>query len=247
MVDELLVFRNSVSGVSHKITDNVIVNHPTLNEICELGEQTYYGMTSLLCSNASHYKVFLWDNGTDWTQVEDYDFFCIIYKQLSYDDTRIILENLDFSKLHLRYNTQTNDNVLGILNQDGQYDIVIDRAIYMELVEYVRKMHGFINKADKPSNAHTKKYMIERERKRLSRQKKEETKSMLRPLISALVNNSNFKYNYSTVWDITISALTDAVHRVQKLTHYLHTMQGVYAGTVAFDKIPNKEDLNWLS
>lgn len=248
MADSLLIYRNSTAGIPHKITDNISINHPTLSEICEIGEQNYYSMTSILCANSSQHKVFLWDNGVDWTQISDYDFFFWIYKQFTLESTKVILGDLDLSSLRIYVNQQTNENVLGI-EVNGEVKIIIDRAIYTELVDYIRKMHGFDPKEDKPSNEHTKKYMIERERKKIARQqqKKDEQKPVLQPLISALVNNSNFKYDYTTVWDITISALTDSVSRIQKLMNYLQTMQGIYSGCIDYSKIVDKEALNWMN
>jgi len=124
--------------------------------------------------------------------------------------------------------------------------IVLDRSLFTEMLEYVRAVHGFTPKVENPGNEHTKQYLVDRDRKRAARQKdKGNPKSVLKPLIASMVNHQNFKYDYTTVWGIPMSALIESVHRIQKIMHYLQTMQGVYAGTVKFDSI-NKAELDWL-
>jgi hypothetical protein len=60
MVDNLRLFYHSTTGEHYKITDNVIVNNPSLREIKEFGERKYYSMVSTITANPSACKVDLW-------------------------------------------------------------------------------------------------------------------------------------------------------------------------------------------
>lgn len=159
--------------------------------------------------------------------------------------TEPLLGDLDLSKLIPGKNSETDEIVL-CADVEGEPKVIIDRGLYVQLTDYIRKIHGFEKNVDKPADEYTKKYLIERERKRLARQKRTPHKSMLKPLISSMVNQPGFKYDYQTVWDLPITVFNDSVSRIQKFLHYAQTMSGVFAGTVDIKQV-NKEELNWLS
>jgi hypothetical protein len=245
VVDELKLLKQASLGIDYQISDNIIIHHPTLNEICEFGEQKYYGMVASLVCNPSVYKISLWDMGIDWNDISDFDFFVMMSQSLPKKLTEIILNDLDLSKLIPAHNNETNELIL-CQEIDGETKIIIDRALYTEMADYIRKIHGFEKKVERPADEHTKKYLIERERKHMARHKNEPHKSVLKALVSSMVNHPGFKYNYATVWDLPISIFNDSVSRIQKFLHYTQTMGGAYAGTIDLKNI-NTEELNWLN
>lgn len=245
MVDGLKLLRDSSLGIDYIINDNIKISHPTLGEICEFGESKYYSMAMSLCCNPSAYKVALHDMGIDWTTLSDFEFFIMMSQNLTQDMTAPLLGDLDLSKLILGRSNET-DEILLCAETDGVLSVMIDRALYMQTSSYIRKMHGFEYKAEKPADEYTRKYLIEREKKRLKRRAKEPFESMLEPLVSSMVNQPGFKYDYSSVWDLSISAFNNSVVRTQKFLHYTQTMGGIYAGTISMKDI-NKDDLNWMN
>lgn len=244
MRDELKLFMLSSRGVDYRLNENISIRHPTLGEICEFGEMAYYSMASCLCGYPSLYKSSLHDIGIDYTQVTDYEFFCMVSQGMEAETTSILLGGLDLSKLKLGKNDETDEIVL-CDSVDGMPRTLIDRAIYMDLVGYLRDMHGFEKKEEIPADEYTKNYLIERERKRLARHRKKPVRSILKPLISAMVNQPGFKYDYTTVWDLPIHVFNESVSRTQKFHHYSNLMTGVYTGNVNPKEV-KKEDLNWL-
>ena len=245
MNDELKIFRQSSLGIDYVINNNIKVRHPTLSEICEFGEQEYYSMATALTCNPSSYKVALHDMGIDYTIMSDFDFFIMMSQSLPVDMTAPLLGELDLSQLIPGKNNETDEIVL-CANVNGEPQVVIDRAIYSQLVDYLRNIHGFEKKVEMPADEYTKQYLIDRERKRIARLKKTPFKSMLKPLVSSMVNQPGFKYDYQTVWDLPISVFNDSITRTQKFLHYTQTMGGVYAGVVDIKQV-NKDEMNWLN
>ena len=242
--DDLKLLRQFFQGGVFVLNENITIRHPTLGEICDFGEEGYYAMATALCAYPSLYKTSLHDIGVDYTQITDFDFFCLMSKNMAQGMTAPLLGDLDLSVLELGKNME-NDEMVLFEAVDGEHKCVIDRAIYTEMVGYLRGIHGFEKKDEMPADEYTKNYLIERERKRIARQRKTPFKSVLKPLISGMVNQPGFKYDYRTVWDLPIHIFNDSVHRTQKFLHYSNLMRGAYAGTVSLKEI-NKDDLNWL-
>ena len=244
MKDELRLFMRSARGAEYVLNENISVRHPTLGEICEFGETEYYSMATALCGYPSLYKASLHDIGVDYTEITDYELFCMMSQGMGAETTAPLLGALDLSKLRLGKNDETGEIVL-CDSVGGSPRVVVDRAIYTDLVGYLRNMHGFEKKDEIPADEYTKNYLIERERKRLARQKRKPFRSLLKPMISAMVNQPGFKYDYSTVWDLPIHIFNDSVARTQKFLHYSHLMTGAYTGNVSLKEV-KREDLNWL-
>ena len=75
-----------------------------------------------------------------------------------------------------------------------------------------------------------------------------EKKSMLKNLISAMVNSPGFKYNHEQVWDMKIYAFMDSVKRIGKIKESDLILQSGYSGFgIDLSKLKNKEKItNWL-
>lgn len=238
MIDELQLFR----GKDYVINDKITIRQPTLNDICDLGEQRYFNMVSSLCATPSDYKVMLADNcGVDYEKVGEFEFFCMIRDSLSVEDTSIIFGDLDLKLLKFAENMQTKELVLC----DGKNNIYFDNTIYTLVVDYLRAIHGFEKKVDIAGNEHAKQYLLDKERRKLQRQTNKKYESMLIPLVSAMVNCEQFKYNHDTVWNLPIYVFMDSVRRIQKLKSYNQLTQGIYAGTIDA-KTLSEDSLNWM-
>ena len=87
------------------------------------------------------------------------------------------------------------------------------------------------------------------EREMAKRKTSNSFESYLEPLISALCNSEGFKYNFDTVWDLSIYTFMDATRRIQKIKSADHLMGGMYSGMLDVSKM-NKgqlnKDLNWM-
>lgn len=87
--------------------------------------------------------------------------------------------------------------------------------------------------------------MIEEDRQNRELNKGKEYKSQLASIVSAMVNWNGFKYNYETVWDLTMYQFMDAVSRAKIIDSTTHLLNGIYAGTVDASKIKS-DKMSWM-
>lgn len=238
-MDDLRIFRGDECVVNEYLT----IRHPTVGEICDYGEEKYFSMARSLCSTPSDCKVFLNDTlHIDFTTISDFDMFKMICGQFTTEQTSILFgEKISFPDMYMAKNNQTDEVVL----VDPTTGFIVDEHIYIIIMDYLRKIHAFEKVVDNPGNDYTKKWMIDKARKLQQRQQNKKNESFLLPLISAMANCRDFKYDHQSVWGLPIYTFMDSVRRIQKTKNFDQTMQGIYAGTIDSKKI-SMESLNWL-
>jgi hypothetical protein len=231
-----------LSGKGHKINNYLYIHQPKLKEIKKYGEQKYYGIISAFISTPNDYKVQLFDSGIDYCAISDYDLFLLLTRQYTLDHTKLILPTLDIPLCDFQITINQNTNQPVLWNENT--DIIIDKAIYTQISMFFCKIHYITKKSPKTDEA-SKKYFIDRERRRQERHKNEPFKSAICPEIIALVNCNHFKYDYDSVWNLPIFDFNSSVRQIQKLKHIDHVLSGIYAGTIDAKKI-DSSDLNWM-
>ena len=185
-------------------------------------------------------KSVLWDAGIDWMDISDLELFYMLSQELSQEMTQIFFPNIDFSKFIL-VDQGNGDKLM----YDKTNDIKIDFFCHMRMMECLCRSHGIKKKVEKAGNKYTKQVLIDEDRQNRIIRSNKEFESNLFPLISSMVNYSGFKYDYSTVWNLTMFQFMDAVQRCKLIDSTNHLVSGIYAGTVDPKKIKN-EKLNWM-
>lgn len=224
----------------YAINDKIHIIIPTVGEILD-NEDDYYTVVSILTAMPIDFMVQLDDMGIDFTSINSYILFIIFFSTLQYMDTSLIFKDLDLSKFVLTESEQNGNPIL----IDRENDICIDRAIHGQIAATLRKIHHLKKDRRKPANEEAKEYLLERARKKMNRRKGKESFSQIEPLIVALVNTEQFKYNYEQTLGLSIYKFNESVYQIVKKIEYEHRMHGVYAGTVD-PKGMDKDDLNWL-
>lgn len=241
MLDKLLLLK----GKSYDITNLVSVNNPKLGQIVDYGEEKYWTLLTRLCATSFDYRLILEEAGIDYLDIDDWTMFLNTYMSLDYDDTSIIIPNIDLSKLKVYKKKDSGQLVLA--NDKGE--IVINQGVYYEMVNFIRSCHGLERNFKRPGNKKAREvYMMEARRARQFAGRKP-FESYLEPLISALCNVEGFKYNFETVWDLSIYAFMDATRRIQKIKSADHLANGVYGGMLDISKMNKTQlnkDLNWM-
>lgn len=225
------------------ILPNFSVRIPTVKEILE-NEEEYYGIVSSLTATPFQYMVQLDDIGIDYTEITEYQLFIILFSSYIKSDLSILFGDLDISDFRIYVDDEKNSQVL----YSQKNEIVIDELVYNDLANTIRKINLFDKVKSKPGNEHMKKYLLDKERKKQKRNaKKHKEDSSLEKLIIALVNTSEFPYDYDTCMNLSIYRFNQSLKQIQHKIAFDNTMIGVYAGTVDTSKLSNKDLLSWIS
>ena len=224
----------------YDINDSIKIVIPTVGEIIE-DEDNYYGIVSTLTAMPIDSMLILDKCGIDFTQINEYELFLLLFDSLKELDTHLIFGDLDLTKFETSVNSQNGNVVL----YDTDDDIVIDRAIHNKIAMVLREIHHLEKNNKKPANEEAKKYMIERAKKKAMRNKNRNAMSSLEQLIIAMVNTSEYKYNFEETKNLSIYQFNKSVEQIKRKIDYDNLMHGVYSGTVDTDKLSQKE-LNWI-
>jgi len=223
------------------INDKIIIYIPTIGDIVKFGERKYYGMIHTLTCIPSDMKSQLFDMGIDYETLSDFELFAMLTRSLTPESTRLVLGDLDLSKFGLYTSSENDELVL----YDQESDIVIDKLIYMKIVEYIRRVHNIKPKIEKAANKTTKKILIQLDRDRIQKSQKEPYKSQLKTLISAMMRYPGFKYKSNELKQCGLYEFMDTVQGAQIYVSSTSLLQGSYSGMIDCSKI-NKKEFNWM-
>lgn len=268
-IDELKVYR----GSDIKITDKIIVTQPTIEQIMDFGEKKYFNAVHSLTGVGADFKWQLWDYfGIDYTTIEDFELFkkliCgalsskkYIYKELTENREKyaeqlkniseedlsemlinplsLILKDIDLADFEEYESDKNQETIL----YDKEHDITIDRFVYRQIVDAVRKIHGFKRNNEMPANETTKMILIEDARDEALAASKKEYKSVLKPLISALAVKTG-QLGSDSIWNTKINMFFDSIKRINRIQDAELLLQGAYSGFASLKGV-DKTRLDW--
>lgn len=269
-IDELKIYR----GSDIPITNKIIVIQPTLDQIIEFGEKKYFQTVHCLTGVGADFKWQLWDYfNIDYTTIDDFELFKkmiwrslssrkYLYKELTENREQyaeqlkniseeeladmlvnplsLILKDIDLADFEEYQSDKCPETIL----YDKEHDITIDRFVYMRIVDAVRKIHGFKRNNQMPANDITKMFLIDDAREEAMAAANKEYKSVLQPLISALVCKTGQLGNNS-IWNTKIFMFFDAIKRINKIQDATLLLQGAYSGFASLKGV-NKDRLDWM-
>lgn len=267
--DELKIYRGSDIQIAPKI----IVTQPTLGQIEEFGETRYFNAVHTLTAVGADLKWQLWDMAQiDYTQIEDYELFIKYiwlfvsskkhvhselvnnaekYKNeissLSKEDLdemlinplQLVLKDIDLADFTPCKHEGTGEIIL----YDAEHDITIDRVIYSQIVDVVRRIHGLKRNNEIPANEATKMILIEDARDAAMIAAKNPHKSTLKPLISALTVKCGMCGD-DKIWNMRINAFFDNIRRISRIQDAELLLQGAYSGFASLKGV-DKTRLEW--
>lgn len=226
-------------GEPYVINDKISVLQPNIRDVLKFGERQYFSIVSTLCSTSSNMKSQLADAGYDWETIEDFQMFHMLAPSLTKEQTYLVLGDIDLSKFKLFEHKETGEPVMF----DQENDIVIDRLIYMRIVEYLRKVHGLTRAHDRTKSKFVHDMAIEMEREEAELNAKKPYKSFLWPLISSVKARQGYTKQY--VLDMQVYELVHEANRLQIIVQSDALLKGAYSGMMDTKKI-NKEQFNWM-
>lgn len=223
------------------INDFISIRIPSVGEILEC-EDDYYNLVNLLTSMPIDLMVFLDDIGVDFSTINDYDLFIMLFNVIRQYDTKLIFGNLDLSTFEFAIEESTGKPVY----IDPATERKLDRAVQVNIAETLRKIHHLEKNKRKPGNEEARKYMIERARKKMKRNQRRKHDSQLEDLIVAMVNTEQFKYDFEGTLELSIYQFNRSVRQIVKKVDYTNKMFGIYSGTLD-PKNLSQDELNWLT
>lgn len=245
LIDDWKLYR----GDDIKLTNKITIKQPTLNEICDVGEQEYLGFIQNI--TATHMDndviVFLDKIGVDFTKISDWELFFTLCGQFNSPASKLLFGELDFSTFQAKQNE--NGEVI-LINNDG---VIIDETIYKIIVEIIRKINNLPKpKFTKILDNEAQKQMAISYAKRKVESVKRKAKfcpqtSFYLPIVSSLVVHKGFKYNIETVHELKIFQFWYSLQRIQIKEDSDHLYQGLYNGCVDLHKNPSLDKkFDWL-
>ena len=147
---------------SVKITDQITLNIPTIGEILD-DEAMYFSIVSVMTATPYQYMVQLDDIGIDYTKITDYQLFQIFFPIYAQNDVSIIFGDLNLKDIALYHNQKTNLDVL----YSPLSDTTIDEFVYYQMARTMRQVNCIKYERKRPKGEHTKKYLLEKERRHL--------------------------------------------------------------------------------
>ena len=269
-VDELKLYR----GSDIVITDKIIVVQPTIGQIVDFGEKKYFHAVQCLTGVGADFKWQLWDYfEKDYTTIDDFDLFKLLIwrscssrkyihkklmenreqyaeqlKNISEEELAdmlvnplsLVLKGIDLADFEEYQSDKCPETIL----YDKEHDITIDRFVYMKIVDAVRKIHGFKRNNQMPANDITKMFLIDDAREEAMAAANKEYKSVLQPLISALIAKTGQMGN-DNIWNTKIYMFFDVIKRINKIQDATLLLQGAYSGFASLKGV-NKDRLDWM-
>ena len=225
-------------GDPYVINENISVLQPTIGDIAQYGERKYFSVVHTITAIPSDMKSQLWDLGIDWEEISDFELFMMLAPTLDVETTRIILGNVDLSKLKPYKNNQNDQIVLA----DRETGLVIDMLIYERIVNYLRKVHGLKKKVEHAGNKYTKRILIDEDRKQIEINKNKPYKSFLTPLVSSVKCRMGYTMDY--VKNMGLFEFFDDLSRLGVIVQADAAINGQFSGFCDTSKMP-KEIFDW--
>ena len=223
------------------INDSIHIVIPTVGEVID-NEDEYYSLVFALTASPIDMMVQLDDIGIDFTTINDYELFLLLFSSMQAQDTHLVFGDLDLKRFELAVSSQNNNLIL----VDKANHIIIDRAIHGQIANTLRRIHHLEKNLKKPANKEAKAFMLERARAKLKRERNKKKESQTESLIVAMVNTEQFKYDFESTRSLSIFQFNERVHQIIKKVDYDNRMYGVYAGTINAKEL-SRDDLNWLT
>lgn len=145
----------------HPINEFISVRIPSVGEILEC-EDEYYGLVSMITAMPIDMMVQLDDIGVDFTTINEWELFLLLFGSIKDRDTSLIFGDLSLSQFQPAINAQNNTVML--IDKDS--GAKIDRAIHGQIASVLRKIHHLERNNRKPANGDAKDYMIRRAREK---------------------------------------------------------------------------------
>lgn len=173
------------------------------------------------------------------------EFTDVDLEKLMINPLRLVL-NIDFGDFDVyEENIDNDEQSKRIILYNKQDDITIDQAVYSQIVQVVRDIHGFKRNNEMPGNETTKMDLIEDARDEAMAAHLKPFESILRPLISYL-NVKCGMCGSDQIWNMKINQFFYDIKKAGGVKETELLLQGAYSGFASLKGV-DSEKLNWFS
>lgn len=218
-----------------------------VDETNEIVYPYYLMLLNMFLATSCDIMVELDEQGIDFTKWSDYNTFLTLFQSANNETLRkfsyLLIKDHNLADFMI-IPAPDGKNLL-LVNPDGT---VINEMVYMQMSSVFSAISGIKKNRRKMGNETMKQYAIERtkaHRKNQARRIKSSIEMTFDKEIIALVNNANFKYDFTTVNNLTIYDFNVSQKQIIKKYHVDNTYRGIYAGTIKIESKDNNK-LNWL-
>jgi len=217
--------------------NGIFVKHPTLQEVCDYGEDNYYNAIGLFANKPYDLRLMLYESGKLYTDVDDYELFLGLFQSETYGDNwKWIIGDYNFQ---IDFNKDNNQFIL----HDYKRKIIIDKLVYYQISQLIRDINMMSNEKDyNPGDVKTQKFILEREFKKAKRKKNKKETSILKRYISTIVWSKFSSYTYDNIWKLSMYQFFDALDKISTNDHRENMMLGLYTGNIDTTKNPINMD-----
>lgn len=245
-------------GDDCKISDNIIIHQPSIQEIVDYGENEFWSFVTMFCSNPTSMRLMLWNNGIDWNKITEFQLFQMLLPVFTPQSTSILFGDLDFTKFRgfeiKKEETDEEGNPLTevVLINIENPSIIITEEIYYKIINQLRSMFDYHPKVERARDKFTKEMLIEDDQLQIRNAKRMKAikptyDSFLLPLLSFALNHPGFKYKKDELRNVKFFEFMDSIKRLQEIESTIALLHGMYFGMVNFKENPSlKKDLNLL-
>lgn len=223
-----------------EILPNLTIKIPTVDEVLS-DEQLYYETASVLVLSPYQYMVQLDDAGIDFSSISDYELFLMLFPIFAQGDLSAVFGDIDTKD----FKAFEGENGKKFLRSESN-NITIDELVYNDIANTIRKIYMFEKESYKAGNEHARKYLLDKERRKLKRLKNKKYEPQFEKLVIALVNTKEFPYDYESCMKLSLYQFNQSLKQVGHKINFDNTMIGVYSGTIDASKMGNKDSLIWI-
>lgn len=228
---------------------DIVVSQPTIGDIIQFGEKSFNQMLSAFVSNTTSYRLPLWQKGLDWNEISDFDLFCILYRNINPEASKLIFKDIDFTKLKFGEKIVGDEHIKVLYDAEAQIEITEDT--YQHFSQYLKNVFNIFPEEKITKDPVMKKWYIQKDLRQLEREQANEAKGKtnegfsIQPIISACINHPGFKYKLSDLKNIGVCEFYDSVKRLQIYESSTALMKGIYSGFVNGKEI-SPENYNFM-
>ena len=231
-------------GEDYVVNDKIIIHQPTIQDILDMGEKNFYATIAPFTSNATAFRVQLWDLGIDWNEISDFELFAMLIKTVHSNHTKIIFNDIDWSSFDLVAKLNDEGMPIPILfSKKNQMEI--DEETYLKMRKYLCFMFNIKLENEFCKGKSLKEEIIAKQRAEDAKKVAEAKGSNMVQMISFALNHAGFKYKKQELREVGYVEFIDSIKRLQIYESTRALMQGNYSGFCDLSKVP-KEEFNFM-